>query len=108
MQAAEAWNKASKEEKAPHVLAAEREKVQYERLCDEYTLRKEAAAAAGEGAMGRHGGAAEVSPAALVLQCMPVIHHLHHFMGKQAVRNIRLVAPHWHLHKLPKILRPRQ
>ncbi|KAL3140499.1 hypothetical protein ABBQ32_005085 [Trebouxia sp. C0010 RCD-2024] len=55
--AAEAWNKASKEEKAPHVLAAEREKVQYERLCDEYAMRKEAATAAhqaGVADMARH------------------------------------------------------
>ncbi|KAL3158372.1 High mobility group [Trebouxia sp. C0009 RCD-2024] len=57
--AAEAWNKASKEEKAPHVLAAEREKVQYERLCDEYAMRKEAASAAGAADMARHVGGAE-------------------------------------------------
>lgn len=56
-QAAEAWNKASQEEKAPHVAAADREKEQYERLCDEYAVRKEAAAAA---AMARHLAAAEV------------------------------------------------
>lgn len=61
-QAAEAWNKASKEEKAPHVLAAEREKVQYERLCDEYAMRKEAASAAGAADMARHVGGAEVQP----------------------------------------------
>ena len=60
-QAAEAWNKASKEEKAPHVLAAEREKVQYERLCDEYAMRKDAATAAGVADMARHGGE-EVTP----------------------------------------------
>lgn len=45
-QAAEAWNKASEEEKAPHVAAAAREKKQYERLCDEYTEKKDAATAA--------------------------------------------------------------
>ena len=78
-QAAEAWNKASREEKAPHVLAAEREKVQYERLCDEYALRKDAATAAGVADMARHGGDDEVTPPALLLSmytCNP--QHLYH------------------------------
>lgn len=51
-QAAEAWNKAAEEERAPHVAAAAQEKEQYEKLCDEYTKR--------EAAMARHLMAAEV------------------------------------------------
>lgn len=59
-QAAEAWNKATEEEKAPHVAAAAREKERYERLCDEYTVKRGAAAAADVAAMARHVVAAEV------------------------------------------------
>ena len=59
-QAADAWNKATDKEKAPHVAAAGREKEQYERLCDEYTVKRGAAAAADVAAMARHLVAAEV------------------------------------------------
>ena len=59
-QAAEAWNKATEEQRAPHVAAAAQEKKQYERLCDEYTAKREAATAADMAAMARHLMAAEV------------------------------------------------
>lgn len=59
-QAADAWNKATEEERAPHVAAAAREKEQYERLFDEYTFKREAATAADAAALARHLAAAEV------------------------------------------------
>ena len=43
MKAAEAWKKATDEEKAPHVAAAEQEKEVYERLSVECQEKKEAA-----------------------------------------------------------------
>lgn len=46
--AAEAWKKATEEEKAPHVAAAEQEKGVYEKLSAEYSVKKGADAAAAE------------------------------------------------------------
>ncbi|DBA79906.1 TPA: FACT complex subunit, variant 2 [Trebouxia sp. C0004] len=46
--AAEAWKKATEEEKAPHVAAAEQEKEVYEMLSAEYSVKKDADAAAAE------------------------------------------------------------
>ena len=43
VKAAEAWKKATDEEKAPHAAAAEQEKEVYERLSAEYQEKKEAA-----------------------------------------------------------------
>lgn len=48
VQAAEAWKKATEEEKAPHVAAAELEKEVYEKLSAEYSVKKDADAAAAE------------------------------------------------------------
>ncbi len=48
VQAAEAWKKATEEEKAPHVAAAEQEKEVYEKLSAEYSVKKEVDAAAAE------------------------------------------------------------
>lgn len=48
VQAAEAWKKATEEEKAPHVAAAELEKEVYEKLSAEYSVKKEVDAAAAE------------------------------------------------------------
>ncbi len=45
-QAAAAWRKATHEEKAPHVAAAEREKQVYQKLSADHQASKEAAAAA--------------------------------------------------------------
>ena len=46
LQAAAAWKKATDEEKAPHMAAAERAKQEYQKLSADYQARKEAAAAA--------------------------------------------------------------
>ena len=46
MQAAEAWKKATEEERAPHVAAAEQEKEVYEKASVEYGVKKDAATAA--------------------------------------------------------------
>ncbi|DBB17636.1 TPA: hypothetical protein ACH3X3_002680 [Trebouxia sp. C0006] len=46
--AAEAWKKATEEERAPHVAAAEQEKEVYEKLSAEYTSKKDADVAAAE------------------------------------------------------------
>ena len=46
LQAVAAWKKATDEEKAPHVAAAEREKQVYQKLSADYHASKEAAAAA--------------------------------------------------------------
>ena len=46
MQAAEAWKKATEEERAPHVAAAEQEKEVYEKASVEYGVKKEAATVA--------------------------------------------------------------
>ena len=43
VQAAEAWKKATEEEKAPHVAAAEQEKEVYEKLSSEYEHMRDAA-----------------------------------------------------------------
>ncbi len=48
VQAAEAWKKATEEERAPHVAAAEQEKEVYEKLSAEYTSKKDADVAAAE------------------------------------------------------------
>ncbi len=48
VQAAEAWKKATEEEKAPHVAAAEQEKEVYEKLSAEYMTKKDVDAAAAE------------------------------------------------------------
>jgi hypothetical protein len=48
VQAAEAWKKATEEERAPHVAAAEQEKEVYEKLSAEYTTKKDVDAAAAE------------------------------------------------------------
>lgn len=104
-QAAEAWNKASKEEKAPHVLAAEREKVQYERLCDEYAMRKEAATAAhqaGVADMARHLWGAEVRP-----PHPPISKRMQHKTFPTACElayPAELSAPYWRQHKRHRLI----
>ncbi len=53
LQAAEAWNKATEEEKAPHAAAAQQEKDVYEKLSADYQVKKEAAAAVEAEALAR-------------------------------------------------------
>ena len=48
MQAAEAWKKATEEERAPHVAAAEQEKEVYEKASVEYGVNEETATAVNE------------------------------------------------------------
>lgn len=84
-QAAEAWNKAGEEEKAPHVAAAAREKEQYERLCDEYTEKKDAATAS-----------AAMNRAKDLLSCLGSDRRLQvHFVGTCNTAPVPAMLP-WH------------
>ena len=60
MQAAEAWKKATEEERAPHVAAAEQEKEVYEKASVEYGAKKEAAAAAEADGLARQTNVSQV------------------------------------------------
>ncbi len=84
MQAAEAWKKATEEEKAPHVAAAEQEKEVYEKLSAEYTVKKDADVAAAEAeALARQPLTSQVkAPPPAHVCCLPyVLTHDHQLLG---------------------------
>jgi len=84
VQAAEAWKKATEEEKAPHVAAAEQEKEVYEKLSAEYTVKKDADVAAAEAeALARQPLTSQVkAPPPAHVCCLPyVLTHDHQLLG---------------------------
>lgn len=84
VQAAEAWKKATEEERAPHVAAAEQEKEVYEKLSAEYTSKKDADVAAAEAealASRALTSQVEAMPSARVC-CLPnAFTHVHQLLG---------------------------